>query len=369
MNAIKILCLEDQPEDYDLINIVLNKGGIEFVSERVDTQTEYVRAINEFLPDIILSDHALPQFNSFEALQICLDQKRVIPFILVTGAVSEEFAVDCLKHGAKDYVLKSNLSRLPISVKSALKHKDLEQSKHEAALQMERQNEDLVKINSELDSFVYSVSHNLRAPLRSVLGLINLTKDEQNVETIHDYNRKMEIMINKLDETLKEILDYSRNARQDKLTERVDLKKAIQENLEKLKYMPGFERVEVKLTVNRSTVFMTDAYRVAVILNNMISNAIKYQDFSKEKSFLHIQVAIKSDVATLHFHDNGIGIEPSVIDKIFNMFYRATDRSDGSGLGLYIVKEAVEKLNGKISVESKPGEGTLFRIELPNHLL
>ena len=366
---IRILCLEDQPEDFDLINIVLNRSGIKFTAKRVDTRDEYETALKEYSPDIVLSDHALPQFNSTDALKMCVQQKRVIPFILVTGAVSEEFAVDCLKHGAEDYVLKTNLSRLPNSLKNALKHKELEQAKRNAATQLARQNESLVKINSELDSFVYSVSHNLRAPLRSVLGLINLTKAENDLETLHDYHGRMERMINKLDETLKEILDYSRNARQDTLIERVDLKKAIVENLEKLKYMPGFERLEVKLAVDRATVFLTDAYRLSVILNNIISNAIKYQDLEKKQSFMDIQVTVKPDIAILQFADNGIGIDESVIGKIFSMFYRATDKSDGSGLGLYIVKEAVDKLHGNITVTSTVGEGTKFRIELPNQLL
>lgn len=367
--VIRILCLEDHDEDFELINTFLRRSDLHFTSKRVDTADEYQSAIKQFVPDIILSDHSLPQFNSFEALQIAQEQNRIIPFILVTGAVSEEFAVDCLKHGAKDYVLKSNLSRLPNSIKNALKHKELEQARQNSALLLEKQNQHLTKINNELDSFVYSVSHNLRAPLRSVLGLINLSMYEDNIENIRDYHRKMEHTIHELDLTLKEILDYSRNSRQDLQIERVNLKKIIQENLERLKYMPGFDKLDVRLHISRTTLFLTDRYRLSVILNNLISNAIKYQDPTKERSFLHIEGNIQHDVTILEFKDNGIGIDESLLDKVFNMFFRATEKGDGSGLGLYIVKEAVERLQGKIQVISKKGEGARFHITLQNHLI
>jgi signal transduction histidine kinase len=366
---IRILCLEDQEEDFEIINYVLKNDNIQFVSKRVDTEAEYRAAIVDFSPDVILSDHSLPQFNSIDALKICLQQPRMIPFILVTGAVSEEFAVDCLKHGAEDYVLKSNLTRLSRSLRSAIKHKDLERAKQEAATMLSEQNKDLVKINGELDSFVYSVSHNLRAPLLSVLGLVNLTKYEDDLEVIRDYHKKIEHTIHDLDQTLKEILDYSRNSRQDLRLERVDLKKTILENIEKLKYMPGFDRLNVRLEIQKDCLFISDRYRLSIILNNLISNAIKYQDFSKTKSLLTIEGKIQADRVSLNFVDNGIGIATELVDKVFNMFFRATEKAEGSGLGLYIVKEAVERLHGKISVTSEVGKGSSFQIIIQNHLL
>ena len=121
--ALKILMLEDVPEDIGLIEHVLRKEGIQFNSYPVDTKEEYVKALDDFLPDVILSDHALPQFNSVEALSICRKNALNIPFILVTGTVSEEFAVSCLKQGADDYVLKSNLVRLPSAIVTKTKRR------------------------------------------------------------------------------------------------------------------------------------------------------------------------------------------------------------------------------------------------------
>src|SRR5688572_21963413 len=185
-SKLKILMLEDLEEDAVLIERSLKKESIKFTKIRVETRDEFTKALNGFNPDVILSDHSLPKFNSIEALDVCKQRKLDIPFILVTGTVSEEFAVNCLKRGADDYILKSNLSRLPSAIEHAIRQHQYENErvKHEQMLQL--QYDELIKINKELDSFVYSVSHNLRSPLSSVLGLVNLAKceRERDVEAV-----------------------------------------------------------------------------------------------------------------------------------------------------------------------------------------
>ncbi len=121
---LKILILEDSPDDHDLVERELKRGGIIFESVLVKEKEEFEKALKEFRPDIILSDHSLPQFNSVEAMEIWKEFQRehglIIPFILVTGSVSEEFAVQSIKTGADDYILKDRLKRLPSSIRSAL---------------------------------------------------------------------------------------------------------------------------------------------------------------------------------------------------------------------------------------------------------
>jgi signal transduction histidine kinase len=366
--SLKILMLEDLEEDVGLIERTLNKQGISFITKRVDTRLEFSRALTDFQPDVILSDHALPQFNSLEALTICQKEDMHVPFILVTGTVSEEFAVSCLKQGADDYVLKSNLVRLPSAIQNALKQRHHEQKRKKAEKALRRQNEELVKINKELDSFVYSVSHNLRAPLMSVLGLINLVQIENKKTDSHllQYFAMMQQSIHKLDDTLKEILDYSRNARSELNIEQADFKKLIEDSFERMKYMEGSEHIEKSVEFVNEAPLYSDPYRILVIINNLVSNAIKYRDVLKSPSIIHIQVNVTEADVSLVFTDNGIGIAPEYINKIFDMFFRATERSEGAGLGLYIVRETVEKLHGKISVESTLGEGTTFHLKLPN---
>jgi signal transduction histidine kinase len=365
---LRILMLEDLQDDVGLIERTLNKQGILFVTKRVDTREEFSEALINFKPDVILSDHALPQFNSLEALTIYHKQGMDIPFILVTGTVSEEFAVSCLKQGADDYVLKSNMVRLPSAIQNALRQRHHEDKRKKAEWTLRTQNEELVKINKELDSFVYSVSHNLRAPLMSVLGLINLVQIEnkKNDQGMNHYFAMMQHSIHKLDDTLKEILDYSRNARSELNIERVDLEKLVEDSFERLMYIDGSDRISKSLSVEGQVNLYSDAYRLSVIINNLVSNSIKYRDATKESSLIDIRSVITDAYVQIIFRDNGIGISAEFIHKIFDMFFRATERSEGAGLGLYIVKETIDKLHGTIDVESAPGEGTTFKIRIPN---
>jgi signal transduction histidine kinase len=364
--TLRILSLEDLEDDFYLITHALKKSGVDFIAKRVDSKEEFSNALDQFGAHVILCDHSLPQFNSNEALRIFHQRKLQIPFILVTGAVSEEFAVSSLKHGADDYILKSNLARLPNVIENALKQKEAEREKIEAAQALARQNETLIKINKELDSFVYSISHNLRAPLMSVLGLLDLAKNENNNIVIHQYHEMMKSSVCKLDETLKEILEYSRNARQGLVIREIDFQKTINDNFERMQFMPGYERIRKEIFIEGNSHFYSDHYRLSLILNNLISNAIKYSDSSKEVSFIQITIHLNPESVILTFKDNGIGIEHSYIQKVFNMFFRATEKNEGAGLGLYIVKEAVEKLGGTIELESQIGKGAMFKIELPN---
>lgn len=367
-STLNILCLEDMADDFEWINYTLKKSGLPARTTRVDTREEFVAALHHSTPDIVLSDHALPAFNSIEALALCRTHDPDLPFILVTGAVSDEFAVNCIKKGADDYILKSNLTRLPSAIRAAIRYKTTEREKRKAYDAVEVQNQELRKINHELDTFVYSISHNLRAPMMSVLGLIRLAKEETDLTTLHQYHGLMETCVHKLDDTLKEILDYSRNARHQVLCEPVDLRKMINDTLEKMRFIPGYERMAIRVNVTGPVEFYSDPFRISVIVNNLISNAIKYQDELKDHPEFQISVEVSEASAVFEFEDNGIGIHADLIPQIFNMFYRATGKKEGSGLGLYIVKEAVEKLNGRVTVHSVYGKETKFRVEIPNQL-
>jgi len=130
---LRILILEDSPEDLDLVERELRRGGINFTSRVVKKRVEYESALRDFRPDVILSDHSLPQFNSIEAMHIWKEfqaaHNLTIPFILITGSVSEEFAVQSIKAGADDYILKDRLKRLPSSIQSALDKARLEKER------------------------------------------------------------------------------------------------------------------------------------------------------------------------------------------------------------------------------------------------
>ena len=229
---------------------------------------------------------------------------------------------------------------------------------------LKQQNDELRKINEELDSFVYRASHDLRAPLVSLLGLINVTKDENDEEVKQKYFGLMQKSVAKLDLFIKNIIDYSRNSRLDVSINPVNFKEILTEIFDELKYTSGSQEVTKQIQIEGDHHFFTDIFRLKIIFNNIISNAIRYRN-PKVASYIHINIKMDKEKAVIVFKDNGVGIEKEYLDKIFNMFFRASDQNVGSGLGLYIVKQAIITLKGTIKVESEYGKGTTFILEIP----
>ena len=243
--------------------------------------------------------------------------------------------------------------------------RDITQRK-EAEKELEEKHQELQKINRELDRFVYSVSHDLRAPIASLLGVIEVIRHESGVnENILNLVNLQERSLNRLDGFIQDIVDYSRNARLEVVKEQIDIKNEVEVTLEQLGFMDKADKINITTNVINDGVCFTDAKRLRVILNNLLSNAIKYSDFSKPQNYIRVEIVSFEDEVEIKISDNGIGIGEEFENKIFEMFYRAADRGAGSGLGLYIVKEALEKLDGTIQVKSKLYEGTTFIIRLP----
>jgi PAS domain S-box-containing protein len=231
---------------------------------------------------------------------------------------------------------------------------------------LKRQNEELIKINSELDRFVYSASHDLRAPLMSVKGILNMIKLDPEKKNTDQYLALIEKSVNKLDHFISDIIHYSRNSRMDVLPKEIDFAELVQESIDSLRFMEGAERVRSEKSITLHAPFYSDYSRLLMVFNNIISNAVRYRDARKDDSYIKIDIVVDGKKAVLRFEDNGIGIPEEYQDKIFKMFFRASAESKGSGLGLYIVKGVVEKLEGVIAVQSRVGTGTTFVIEIPN---
>lgn len=365
---LRILMLEDQEDDARLMDRALTKENIAFTRIRVSTREEYVKALDTFNPDLVLSDHALPQFNSIEALKITKEKNIDAPFIIVTGTVSEEFAVNCLKKGADDYILKSNLSRLPSAINHSMHEHLNNRIRKEQEDALAKQNADLTKINKELDSFVYSISHNLRSPLASVIGLVNIAKLDNNksVEAVEHYFDMIGKSVLKLDDVLKEILNYSQNSRTELEISPINIKELIEASFNQLKYLNGSSAIEMQIEINDEVQFCSDNYRLSIIITNLLSNSVKYRDDKKSVQSIKVRASISSTSAEIEIFDNGVGIQPEYLPNIFNMFYRANQKSEGAGLGLYIVQEVTEKLKGTIEITSEYGEWTNAKITLPN---
>lgn len=228
--------------------------------------------------------------------------------------------------------------------------------------------EELKIRNTELDNFVYKVSHDLRAPLSSILGLAHLASLPGNDDNLTEYITLMGQKAEQLDHFIRDVLSHSKNLKMDLKVEHVDFQKIIEQTFNDLNYLKGVEKVERSITISVNE-FHSDPWRIAEIFRNLVSNAIKYRRLDNPETFITIVIASDEGQCSIVFQDNGIGIDKVSLEKIFEMFYRASDQSEGSGLGLYIVKNAVDKLGGKVSVESELGRGTTFKITLPNQRL
>ncbi|MEL6852411.1 MAG: PAS domain-containing sensor histidine kinase, partial [Bacteroidota bacterium] len=226
--------------------------------------------------------------------------------------------------------------------------------------------EELKKVNDELDRFFYSTSHDLRAPLVSVAGLINIARTEEDMDKMQHYLALMSKSIDKLDHFIKDIISFSQNARLDLQCKEITLQELLEEVIEQTVGPENQDQVKITLDIRQEGAFHSDPKRLAIIFQNLLSNAIHYRDEKKEHCWIKVEGQAGPLGATVAVSDNGVGIVAKYLPKIFNMFYRGTKLSKGSGIGLYITQETIHKLHGQIEANSSEGEGSSFTVSLPS---
>ncbi len=219
--------------------------------------------------------------------------------------------------------------------------------------------------NLELDNFVYKVSHDLRAPLSSIMGLVRLVNQEKGSDSVYDYIDMIENRIKQLDHFISDILSHSKNLKLDVRYSKIDFREIIEDCFNSISYLPQTSKIKKTITIEGGD-FYSDQWRISEILRNLISNAVKYYSPRRDEPFIEIDIVIDTTYSSIYFADNGMGITEDRLPKVFEMFYRATELGEGSGIGLYIVKNAIERLGGVIRVKSEANKGTSFEITLPN---
>lgn len=215
-----------------------------------------------------------------------------------------------------------------------------------------------------LDHVIFKTTHDLRAPLRSALGLIQLAELEP-AEYLK-YLALIKSSLNGLVGMIDEMNSFYRNEKLAIQSDRIEIRQLIDHEIANLHNMPEAQDIRFDIFVDGEVPFYSDALRLKTIVSNLLSNSIKYSDPQKMRKYIQVSAHVFADWLFLTFEDNGIGIDAEHQEKIFDLFFRVSADKKGTGLGLYIVKDTIDRLKGKIYVRSKRGEGTSFTITLPN---
>ncbi|WKV13124.1 sensor histidine kinase [Marivirga harenae] len=231
---------------------------------------------------------------------------------------------------------------------------------------LEEERSALEKTNRELDSFLYSTSHDLRAPVASLLGLINIAKHDIKEESGQQYVKMMEERVKKLDHIFGDILNYSRNIKTEINLKTFRLGEMVEDIITDVKFNQGADSIRLDYDEQIHHTLRTDYYQLKVVLGNLISNAVKYHDAKKPDQFIAIRFEKVDRDVHISVEDNGIGIAAESQHKVFDMFYRATSEAEGSGLGLFIVQQALEKISARITLVSELGKGSIFKVIIEN---
>ncbi len=222
----------------------------------------------------------------------------------------------------------------------------------------------------ELNIFMYKATHDLRSPLVSIMGLVRLSKELNKEKELERYIDMIDLSVHKMDNLLIDLVKIVNVSQGKLLNDEIDFEWMIDEILTSLAHRPEFSEIIFRIHLNADFAFRTDSGLLYSVLQNIIDNSIKYKKQNDViESLIIITVDVTAEQVKIGITDNGMGIPEELQDKVFDMFYRATTHSTGTGLGLYIVKTSVEKMNGKIVLSSIYEKGTSINIIFPNKAL
>jgi len=363
-SELRVLHVEDNELDAELVAQALRKGGFSVSVVVVQAEAEFERQLRLHRPDVVIADYNLPQWNGMEALDVLRRAGLDIPLILVSGALGDVTAVECIKRGATDYVLKDGLARLPEAVRRALQEKRLLRLRRQAEEDLARKAEELARSNADLEQFAYIASHDLQEPLRMVAAYTQLLAEryrgrlDESADKFLGYASEGALRMQSL---IQDLLAFSRAGRNG--CGRVDCDAVMEEIL--LSLGPAIEESGAVVTHAALPAVWANRSQMAQVFQNMIGNAIKFR--GKEPPAVSVQAERVGQQWVFSVSDNGIGIAPEHAENIFVVFQRLHTRTEypGSGIGLAICKKIVERHGGKIWVEAQAGHGSIFKFTMP----
>jgi two-component system sensor histidine kinase/response regulator len=355
---IKILYLDDEQNNLNGFKATFRFDYTILIASDARQAYEHLKAN----PDIyvVLCDQRMPDITGSKFFE---EMRELYPEpvrILITGYADIESVIEAVNKGHIFRYIKKPWT--DTDIRSAIE----EGYKFYITVSMlASKNKELQSAYDELGKFAYSVTHDLRGPLLSVIGALDLAKSLDNLSELRELLGMMDNAVKKLDEFIKNTHEYYNLKRGKIVYEEIDFAKIVDDTAALFKIAGRMDNIRFTSNVIQNEPFMSDEISIQIILNNLFSNAFKFQRRNADNKFVEISIEIVNGNAVIIVKDNGIGIHESHINNIFTMFYRATSEEPGSGFGLYNVKDALNKLKGTIEVSSVVNEGTTFKVVIP----
>lgn len=357
-NRHKILFLDDSEDDVELMKNELNNSRVEFISKHVINKNEFVQAMDEFRPDIILADYSLPTFNGMNAFLLVKELYTGIPFILVTGALSEQLAMDFLQEGVDDFILKSSYKRLPLAIESAIRNKEIEKEKLAIEHELKKSHKELQLLLDRQQNSREEERRIIARDLHDELGqvLATLKIDVSMLRKKVGSNGKQlqsDVVSSELTSIIKLIDKINRSVRRissglrPEILDELGLIEAIRWHIQEFE-----KRYAIKCSVKLPTNSLSIDNKSSIALFRIIQEALNNVAKHSEASHVTVQMKIENDSLYLEIKDNGKGLAPESI------------KSSGS-LGIIGLRERVRLLNGKFNIDGQPGRGTIVSVNIP----
>ena len=317
-------------------------------------------------PDVVLADYNLGQWRGTEALEIMREEGLDIPLILVSGALGDVTAVECIKQGVTDYVLKDSLARLPVALRGALKDKIAREERKQAQESLARKVEELARSNADLEQFAYVASHDLQEPLRMVSAYTQLLAERYRGKLDDQADKYINYAVDgavRMQSLIRDLLAFSRVVRQETAVQSTDCNQVVDRAVDNLQAAI----LESRAVVSHGPLprVMANGSQLQQVFQNLIGNAMKFK--GSENPVIRITATQEGSESIFAVADNGIGISAEHAESIFIIFNRLHTRAEypGNGIGLAICKKIVEWHGGRIQALSRDGGGTIFKFSLP----
>ena len=354
---ISVLYVDDESNNLLSFRAAFRRNYKIFIA---GSAAEGMEILNKEFVHVIIADQRMPQSTGVEFFNAVRKSHPHPIRILLTGYTDAEAIVDAINKGEIYRYIKKPWDELELQ--NAI------QNAYEIYITRDKLDKKIIeleKTNDELNRFVYSTSHDLRSPLASIMGILNLAEMENSIQDPNGYMNMIETCVKKMDMYIQKIIEYYKSIRVEDEYCKINFKVLLDESISLFKMQQA--NVRYVVNVDQPVDFFTDAFRLSVIIDNLISNAVKYQKPAEADQRVTVTVKTTADKASITIEDNGIGIPENHLNNIFKMFFRSANSVNGLGIGLYIVKEALNRIGGKISVESTFDQGTSFHLEIPNH--